>query len=216
MHGSYAANMALTNSDLIIALGVRFDDRVTGRLAAFAPHAKVIHVDIDPAEIGKNRAADMPIVGDVKRVLAKLNKPFASWPRRCRRRPPPPAGLGGRRFGDGRTSIRSTRILHDEIKPQHLMSEIDRLSGGEAIVASDVGQHQMWARAVHPVQRSAAVAQLRRPGLDGLRPAGRHRRAVRAARQTGLCARGRRRIPDVDSGTRHHRQSRPARSRSSS
>ena len=66
MHGSYAANMGLTNTDLIIALGVRFDDRVTGRLAAFAPHAKVIHVDIDPAEIGKNRHADLPIVGDVK------------------------------------------------------------------------------------------------------------------------------------------------------
>src|SRR5208337_3474750 len=74
MHGSYAANMALTECDLIIALGVRFDDRVTGRLSAFAPHAKVIHVDIDPAEIGKNRAADLPIVGDLKRVIAKLNK----------------------------------------------------------------------------------------------------------------------------------------------
>src|SRR3984893_1983276 len=74
MHGSYAANMAMTETDLIIALGVRFDDRVTGRLAAFAPHAKVIHVDIDPAEIGKNRAADIPIVGDVKKVLERLNE----------------------------------------------------------------------------------------------------------------------------------------------
>src|ERR1700691_6180028 len=74
MHGSYAANMAMTEADLLIALGVRFDDRVTGRLAAFAPHAKVIHVDIDPAEIGKNRTADVPIVGDVKRVLEKLSE----------------------------------------------------------------------------------------------------------------------------------------------
>src|SRR3974390_643318 len=74
MHGSYAANMGMTHADLLIALGVRFDDRVTGRLSAFAPHAKVIHVDIDPAEIGKNRAADLPIVGEVKRVLKKLNK----------------------------------------------------------------------------------------------------------------------------------------------
>src|SRR6202789_104400 len=72
MHGSYAANMALTETDLIIALGVRFDDRVTGRLAAFAPHAKVIHVDIDPAEVGKNRVPDVPIVGDVKKVLVKI------------------------------------------------------------------------------------------------------------------------------------------------
>src|SRR5215467_13937506 len=74
MHGSYAANMAMTETDLIIALGVRFDDRVTGRLAAFAPHAQVIHVDIDPAEIGKNRAADIPIVGDVKKVLDRLTQ----------------------------------------------------------------------------------------------------------------------------------------------
>ena len=77
MHGSYAANMAMYNTDLLIALGVRFDDRVTGRLASFAPHARVIHVDIDPAEIGKNRAADIPIVGDLKRVLQKLNKVVA-------------------------------------------------------------------------------------------------------------------------------------------
>src|SRR5262249_53701249 len=78
MHGSYAANMGMTETDLIIALGTRFDDRVTGRLSAFAPHAKVIHVDIDPAEIGKNRAADLPIVGDVKRVLKRLNEEVAA------------------------------------------------------------------------------------------------------------------------------------------
>src|SRR6202795_3823896 len=72
MHGSYAANMGMTEADVLIALGVRFDDRVTGRLAAFAPHVKVIHVDIDPAEIGKIRTPEIPIVGDVKRVLKKL------------------------------------------------------------------------------------------------------------------------------------------------
>ncbi len=72
MHGSYAANMGMTHTDLIIALGVRFDDRVTGRLNAFAPHAKMIHVDMDPAEIGKNRYADLPIVGNAKKVLPKL------------------------------------------------------------------------------------------------------------------------------------------------
>ncbi len=72
MHGSYAANMGMTETDLLIALGSRFDDRVTGRLAAFAPHAKVIHVDIDPAEVGKIRTPDVPIVGDVKKVLQKI------------------------------------------------------------------------------------------------------------------------------------------------
>ncbi len=98
MHGSYAANMALTDCDLLIALGVRFDDRVTGRLAAFAPHAKVIHVDIDPAEIGKNRAPDVPIVGDVKRVLGKLNKLLRGEPaRRPTKSSRPRAAPGGSR-----------------------------------------------------------------------------------------------------------------------
>jgi acetolactate synthase-1/2/3 large subunit len=144
MHGSYAANMAITESDLLIALGVRFDDRVTGRLAAFAPRAKVIHVDIDPAEIGKNRAPDVPIVGDVKRVLAKLNKLVEE------------SGAPGEETAAARREWRSRirewsdehpfsrEVSETEIKPQHLMTEIDRLSGGQAIVTSDVGQHQMW------------------------------------------------------------------------
>src|SRR5712675_2360951 len=78
MHGSYAANMGMSGADLLIALGVRFDDRVTGRLSAFAPHAKVIHVDIDPAEIGKNRTPEVPIVGDVKKVLQRILEELAA------------------------------------------------------------------------------------------------------------------------------------------
>ncbi|HEY4364672.1 MAG TPA: biosynthetic-type acetolactate synthase large subunit [Bryobacteraceae bacterium] len=146
MHGSYAANMAMTETDLIIALGVRFDDRVTGRLAAFAPHAKVIHVDIDPAEIGKNRAADVPIVGDVKKVLDKLNEALAEAPQKLEKNAP------AREAWRSRVNTWKREHPYDadftspqEIKPQHLMAEIDRLSGGEAIVTSDVGQHQMWA-----------------------------------------------------------------------
>jgi acetolactate synthase-1/2/3 large subunit len=146
MHGSYAANMALTASDLLIALGVRFDDRVTGRLAAFAPHAKVIHVDIDPAEIGKNRAPDVPIVGDVKRVLMKLNKLLAESTE-----PVSETVKTARRAWWNQ--VRRWKEEHPlqvvtsdaEIKPQHLMAEIDRLSNGQAIISSDVGQHQMWA-----------------------------------------------------------------------
>lgn len=146
MHGSYAANMGMSHADLLIALGVRFDDRVTGRLAAFAPHAKVIHVDIDPAEVGKNRQADLPIVGNVKQVLPKLVTELES------QAPAMKAKNAGARAAWWK-QIRAWQEEHplvpetstSEIKPQHLMAEIDRLSGGRAIVASDVGQHQMWA-----------------------------------------------------------------------
>jgi len=145
MHGSYAANMAMTETDLIIALGVRFDDRVTGRLAAFAPHARVIHVDIDPAEIGKNRAADIPIVGDVKKVLERLTH-------EVRELAPAMKDKNATARKAWWAQVKAWKSEHplepemstDEIKPQHLIAEIDRLSGGEAIVASDVGQHQMW------------------------------------------------------------------------
>src|ERR1051325_7332246 len=145
MHGSDAAHMAMSNADVLIALGVRFDDRVTGRLAAFAPHAKVIHVDIDPAEVGKNRTPDVPIVGDVKRVLAKLNKLLADGPALSEQT------LAARR--EWWRQIRAWQEEHpfdrstsdSEIKPQHLMTEIDRLSAGNAITTSAVGQHQMWA-----------------------------------------------------------------------
>jgi acetolactate synthase-1/2/3 large subunit len=145
MHGSYASNMGLYECDLLIALGVRFDDRVTGRLAAFAPHAKIIHVDIDPAEIGKNKAVDLPIVGDVKRVLLKLNRSVAELK-------PELAPLHSEDRKAWWKQIREWKAEHPlepsfatgEIKPQHLMAEIDKISGGNAIVCSDVGQHQMW------------------------------------------------------------------------
>ena len=206
MHGSYAANMAMSNADLLIALGVRFDDRVTGRLAAFAPHAKVIHVDIDPAEIGKNRAPDVPIVGDVKRVLAKLNKLLAEDDSAAKGR-----STARRAWWQ---QIREWRDQHPlqvvtsdtEIKPQHLMAEIDRLSKrpGDRDIrrgpAPDVGG------AIDPLQRTAPVAELGRARFDGIRPAGGDRRAIRAARQAGLFAGGRRRVPDVDSGTGYGRQ----------
>ena len=144
MHGSYAANMAMSGADLLIALGVRFDDRVTGRVAAFAPHAKVIHVDIDPAEIGKIRQADLPIVGDLKRVLTKLNPIVEELKPRFAERPGLRAWWGQvRQWQADHPLVPVTSAT--EIKPQHLMQEIDRISGGKAIVTSDVGQHQMWA-----------------------------------------------------------------------
>jgi acetolactate synthase-1/2/3 large subunit len=145
MHGSYAANMGMTETDVLIALGVRFDDRVTGRLSAFAPHAKVIHVDIDPAEIGKIRTPEIPIVGDVKRVLKKLNSALEETAGELRgKNATARAAWWGQIKEWQREHPFVAETSNDEIKPQHLMAEIDRLSGGEAIVSSDVGQHQMW------------------------------------------------------------------------
>jgi acetolactate synthase-1/2/3 large subunit len=145
MHGSYAANMGMTETDVLIALGVRFDDRVTGRLAAFAPHAKVIHVDIDPAEIGKIRTPEIPIVGDVKRVLTKLTAALEETAGEMKgKNTVSRAAWWGQIKEWQREHPYNAETSPSEIKPQHLMAEIDRLSGGEAIVTSDVGQHQMW------------------------------------------------------------------------
>jgi len=146
MHGSYAANMGMSGTDLIIALGVRFDDRVTGRLAAFAPHAKVIHVDIDPAEISKNRTADLPIVGDVKKVMPKLLNELNDLAPTLKTKNASARQAWWKQIQEWKEEHPLVPITSDtEIKPQHLMAEIDRLSGGRAIVTSDVGQHQMWS-----------------------------------------------------------------------
>src|SRR5579864_6263377 len=128
MHGSFAANMGMTDCDLLIALGTRFDDRVTGQLQSFARHARVIHVDIDPAEVGKNRIPDIPIVGDVKRVLQKLNSVLKELAPEMK----PKKEAARAKWW---TQIREWKAEHpydrsrdeQEIKPQHLMDEIDRL-----------------------------------------------------------------------------------------
>ena len=146
MHGSYAANMGVTECDALVGIGVRFDDRVTGRLDRFAPNAKVLHVDIDAAEINKNRRADVGVVGDAKAVLRRLNARLEETR----------ATLGRERRGARlawmeriRRMKREHPFVYDrsgeDIKPQALMEKLDAISGGEAIVTVDVGQHQMWA-----------------------------------------------------------------------
>jgi acetolactate synthase-1/2/3 large subunit len=144
MHGTVAAVTALQKADLIVSLGARFDDRVTGRLSSFAPHATIVHADIDPAEISKNRTADVPIVGDAKDVIAELVVAVEAEHAAGRR-----ADLGG--WWAQLDEFRRTYPLGftppppGEVSPQHVIQRIGEVAGPEALYVAGVGQHQMWA-----------------------------------------------------------------------
>jgi acetolactate synthase I/II/III large subunit len=144
MHGCYTAVAALQEADLIVALGARFDDRVTGNLATFAPHAKIVHADIDPAEIGKNRVPDVPIPGDVRATLAGLTQSLAEL---IAENGPPDTGYWLRCIGDWkrRFPLRYTQDADGPLKPQHVVERLSAMTGGEAVVVAGVGQHQMHA-----------------------------------------------------------------------
>ena len=142
MHGTRAANYAMDEADLICAVGARFDDRITGKLSEFAPRAKFIHIDVDPAEISKNVPAHIPIVGDAKHVLAKLVIEYRAMGAEPARLAPWWERIEGWR----EKYPLSYEDSHDgEIKPQYMIEALYEATGGEAIVTSDVGQHQMWA-----------------------------------------------------------------------
>jgi acetolactate synthase I/II/III large subunit len=141
MHGTRSANYAMDEADLIVAVGARFDDRITGKLSEFAPRAKFIHIDVDPAEISKNIPAHIPIVGDARNVLEKLIVEYRATE----------ADRG--RLEEWWDRIRGWQSKHplgyadsadSEIKPQYAVQALYEATGGDAIVASDVGQHQMW------------------------------------------------------------------------
>jgi acetolactate synthase-1/2/3 large subunit len=142
MHGTRTANYAMDEADLIVAVGARFDDRVTGKLAEFAPRAKFVHIDVDPAEISKNVPAHIPIVGDARNVLARLVTEY-----RALGADPARLAAWWERIEGWRTQhpLRYEDTADREIKPQFLVEALYRATGGQAILSSDVGQHQMWA-----------------------------------------------------------------------
>ncbi|WP_046527870.1 acetolactate synthase large subunit [Cellulomonas sp. FA1] len=144
MHGTVAAVAALQKADLVVALGARFDDRVTGLLASFAPGATVVHADIDPAEIGKNKRADVPIVGDLREVIADL---LPELEREHAQHGRPDLEAWWKQLDDWRATF---PLGYDEptdglLAPQHVITRIGEISGPESIFVSGVGQHQMWA-----------------------------------------------------------------------
>ena len=141
MHGTRTANYAMDAADLIVAVGARFDDRITGKLSEFAQHAKFIHIDVDPAEISKNVAAHIPIVGDARHILEKLIVEYRALE------------ADSSRLGDWWKQIDAWRAEYplryddssdSEIKPQYMVEAIYAATGGDAVIVSDVGQHQMW------------------------------------------------------------------------
>jgi len=142
MHGTRAANYAMDEADLIVAAGARFDDRITGKLSEFAPRAKFVHIDIDPAEISKNVPAHIPIVGDAKNVLGRMINEYRALG-------PDPARLAAwwERIEGWRAQhpLRYDDSTDTEIKPQFLVQALYEATGGDCILAADVGQHQMWA-----------------------------------------------------------------------
>ena len=143
MHGTYEANLAMHNCDVLLAVGVRFDDRVTGEVEHFCPNAKIIHVDIDPTSISKNVGVDVPIVGDLKVVLKRMLELLAQDSRRAN---PEDIAAWWKQINEWQ-DVKSLAYEYSKevIKPQYVVEKLWEVTNGDAYVTSDVGQHQMWA-----------------------------------------------------------------------
>lgn len=150
MHGTYAANLAVAESDLLIAIGVRFDDRVTGKLNTFAPGAEVIHIDVDASNIGKLRKPQIPVVADAKRALAAMDAKLSQ------------TAIDAEKLDAWWSKIRrwqtevplACEYSDTEIKPQQVIETLYEVTDGNAVIVTDVGQHQMWAAQFYPFKRS--------------------------------------------------------------
>jgi len=146
MHGTATANYAIQESDLIIAIGARFDDRITGKIEAFAPHARIVHIDIDPTSISKNIKVDIPVVGDARNILAEINKLLVPADRKA-----------------WFERIEMWRARHplgykdDGLKPQYIVQEICRASTEDTIIATEVGQNQMWAAQFYTFRKPRTI-----------------------------------------------------------
>ncbi len=155
----------MNEADLLLAFGVRFDDRVTGKVAEFAKHGKIVHIDIDPSEINKNKAAHIPIVSDVKFALAELNKIVEA---------PEDLAAWHEQVADWKKADPFKYDKNfDGILQQHAIDELWKLTHGEdTIITVGVGQHQMWAAQFYKFMQPRTFLVQLRPGHDGLRPAG--------------------------------------------
>ena len=165
MHGTYYANRAVNEADLLLAFGVRFDDRVTGKVSEFAKHGTIVHIDIDYAEFDKNKHVHLPILSDVKYALGRLNQMIRK------------EGRARKTFPAWKKDIESWRAAQplrfkdydDKIAPQLVIQKLCEMTKGEAIITTGVGQHQMWGRAILRLHPAAHLSHVGRPRHDGLR-----------------------------------------------